>query len=186
MRVLSMAPPALPPSSVSLPFRLHGSLPGPTPQKPVPRNPCRPDQFGEGGQFRGSRESGAGRIPCEATWPASPSSRTALFSNVEWLQQRALQPSQGKKPRNLHPLGPLNTPSYPFSTLSKRGHTLGAPPDGRTCSCSHLCPSIESQGLERGPQTPKTGARRALSSSLPYYKKARGQRERIPLLPIPR
>ena len=181
-----MAPPALPPSSVSLPFRLHGSLPGPTPQKPVPRNPCRPDQFGEGGQFRGSRQSGAGRIPCEATWPASPSSRTALFSNVEWLQQRALQPSQGKKPRNLHPLGPLNTPSYPFSTLSKRGHTLGAPPDGRTCSCSHLCPSIESQGLERGPQTPKTGARRALSSSLPYCKKARGQRERIPLLPIPR
>lgn len=186
MRVLSMAPPAFPPSSVSLPFRLHGSLPGPTPQKPVPRNPCRPDQFREGGQFPRQPPEWGGADPCEATWPASPSSRTALFSNVEWLQQRGLQPLQDKKPCSLHPLGPLNTPSYPFSKLSKGGHTLGTPPDGRTCSCSHLCLSIESQGLERGPQTPKTEARRALSSSLPYYKKARDQGERIPLLPTPR
>lgn len=192
--LLQLPPTPPPPTPSAYPSGSTAASPAasqaPPCSKPVPRNPCRSNQFRSGS----SLQSGAGPFPaCEATWPASlPASRTnatgltALFSNVEWLQQRGLQLSRGRKSRSLHLLSPLNTPSYPFSALSNGGHTLGTPPDGRTCPCSHLCPSLGSQGPERGPQTPKTRGMRALSSSMPYYEEACGQPEAIPLRPIPR
>lgn len=42
---------------------------------------------------------------------------------------------------------PLNASPHPGSAFSVLGHSLGTPPDGRTRSCSHLCPLLESQGL---------------------------------------
>lgn len=180
-----MAPPALPPSSGSLPFRLHESLPGPTPQKPVPRNPCRPDQFREGGQFRGSRQSGAGRIPARPPGPPAPAAE--LLSSLTWngCNRGGCNRHRARNPAPSTHLGPLNTPSYPFSTLSKGGHTLGAPPVGRTCSCSHLCPSRVRRARE-GASDPNDRSEKGFILFFAILQEGPWPRERIPLLPIPR
>lgn len=60
-------------------------------------------------------------------------------------------------PRSPPPPEPPKRSTPPFLALSDRGHTLDAPPDGRTGPCSHLCPSPRPQGLSEGLR-PQTGA----------------------------
>lgn len=144
LRALSMAPAALPcPPILPAPLQLAQQPTRPHPTANLsPGTPAGPTS-----STAAAARVGRGRSlrshPARQPPPVPPTPPPAQLSSVfrDDCSRGGWQLSRGRNPPQPPPPQPPKHSTPPFLSTLDRGHSLGAPPYGRTRPCSHFYPS---------------------------------------------